>query len=93
MTTGTELVDYMQPFPMRGSGWHRCVYLLLEHESPIQFDLEKSDGKFLKKRSFNVKSFLNKHKEAVVPVGLSFFQTEWDLSVRDFFHKTLGKLK
>ena len=80
----------MQAFPIRGTGWHRCVYVLLEHESPIPFDLDTKPD--LKGRGFNVKSFFSKYKDAVVPVGLSFFQTEWDLTVRDLFHKTLGNI-
>ncbi len=78
---------------MRGTGWHRCVYILYEHKSPINFELSRDNEGLVsfKQRKFNNKKFFEKYKENLVPVGLSFFQTEWDLSVRNFFHDTLSK--
>lgn len=91
--TGEELKKYMQPLPMRGSGWHRCAYILYEHKAPISFDLPKeNEGSVsFEQRNFSNKKFFAKYEEQLVPVGLSFFQTEWDLSVRSYFHNTLSK--
>lgn len=85
MSTGKEYVEYLQPFPMRGTGWHRCAYVLFEHAKPIEFDDFDLSSKF-SQRNFKCSKFFAKHQESLVPVGLSFFQTEWDLSVKQVFH-------
>lgn len=78
---------------MRGTGWHRCVFLLFEHKNKIEFDLNNNNdsSSLFSKRNFKtLKFYLNNQKE-LVPVGLSFFQTEWDLSVKNVFHNQLSK--
>lgn len=90
--SGTELIEYLQPTPMRGTGWHRCAFVLFEHDSPIDFNLNElvvNDGA-LSKRSFKVADFYKKYQDKLTPVGLSFYQTEWDLSVRAAFHNILS---
>lgn len=92
-TSGEDSLSYMQPFPMRNTGWHRCVYVLFEHKTPIDFKL-KSDSdstSALGERSFKAADFFSTYKNDLSPVGLSFFQTEWDLSVKEFFHDKLSK--
>ena len=79
---------------MRGTGWHRCVFIMFEHNTPIDFgfnDVENTNQISFEKRSFDSKEFFSKYERSITPVGLSFFQTEWDLSVRNFFHNTLSK--
>lgn len=90
MKTGTELMDYIQPFPMRGTGWHRCAYLLFEHEKPVDFKSIQKDGNNFTKRDFKCSDFMLAHQEHITPVGLSFFQSTWDLSVKNVFHNYLG---
>ena len=93
MCSGQELAHYIQPFPMRGTGWHRCAFVLFEHLKPLDFEFpeSRSDQQLqIKDRHFNCKQFFSKFEAHMKPVGLSFFQTEWDLSVKDFFHKTLS---
>ena len=85
-------MEYIQPFPMRGTGFHRCAFVLYEHKSKIEFDLnQKTSDSSFQKRCFSAKKFFNKHASSLTPVGLSFFQTQWDLSVRDVFHNNLSK--
>lgn len=74
---------------MRGTGWHRCAYVLFEHESPIDFEMSQEGEVTFDQRRFSSKKFFSKHENVLTPVGLSFFQTEWDLSVRKFFHNVL----
>lgn len=76
---------------MRGTGWHRCAYVLFEHENPIDFKIDYSGVSKLNKRDFKVSDFYLNNQESITPVGLAFFQTEWDLSVKDLFHNYLGK--
>jgi large subunit ribosomal protein L38 len=93
LKSGKEFIDYVQPFPMRGSGWHRCVFVLYEHEQPIDFNLSSqnscSSSKF-DSRNIRVAEFNAKYEKELTPVGLRFFQTEWDLSVKNIFHNYLS---
>jgi large subunit ribosomal protein L38 len=79
---------------MRGTGWHRCVFLLFEHKNKIEFDFnnKNSDSSSLfSKRNFKTLEFYLNYQKELIPVGLSFFQTEWDLSVKNFFYNYLSK--
>ena len=88
---------------MRGSGWHRCAFVLFEHEQKIDFSdyLSKSlrmegpvakDGNQNLLRDFKCSDFYLNFGDRLMPIGLKFFQTEWDLSVRQAFHTKYGKL-
>ena len=89
--SGQDKIEYMQPFPMRNTGWHRCVYVLFEHSKPIDFDiLKKNDSSSLAERSFKAAEFHSNYKNDLTPVGLAFFQTEYDLSVKNIFHNVLS---
>ena len=100
---GQELVAYQQPLPMRGSGWHRCAFVLFEHEQRIEFGdylskavrmegpAAQSDNQRLL-RDFKCSDFYLQFVDRLMPIGLKFFQTEWDLSVRQAFHTKYGKL-
>ena len=87
---GEELIEYVQPFPMNGTGWHRCAFILFEHSKPLKQDF--STGSQFEKRSFKTSSFYLQNQDNFTPVGLSFFQTEWDLSSREIFHNYFGKI-
>jgi large subunit ribosomal protein L38 len=78
---------------MRGTGWHRCVFLLFEHKNKIEFDLNNNNdsSSLFSKRNFKTLTFYLNNQKELVPVGLSFFQTEWDLSVKNVFHNQLSK--
>lgn len=39
-----------------------------------------------------MKEFYRHFQDFITPAGLAFFQSDWDDSLTDFFHKTLGKL-
>jgi hypothetical protein len=38
-----------------------------------------------------MKRFYKEFQDYITPAGLSFFQSDWDISLTDFFHKTLSK--
>ena len=44
-------------------------------------------------RCFSTYDFLNQHKDTLEPVGLRFFQANWDESVGETFQSEFGKLK
>ncbi|XP_040568021.1 large ribosomal subunit protein mL38 [Lepeophtheirus salmonis] len=88
-----EVIPYCRPFPPKGTGYFRYVFVLYEHEYKIdlsQFNL-KEDNQIidLKKRTFSSSYFFESQKDSVTPVGLSFFQSDYDSSLRDFYHDVL----
>lgn len=42
-------------------------------------------------RTFKTLDFYRKHQDNMTPAGLAFFQCQWDESVTDTFHNTLGE--
>eukprot|EP00092_Neocalanus_flemingeri_P010114 GFUD01010898.1.p1 GENE.GFUD01010898.1~~GFUD01010898.1.p1 ORF type:complete len:470 (-),score=120.69 GFUD01010898.1:61-1470(-) len=90
--SGDTLCNYLQPFPPFGTGYHRFAFVLYRQEGEIDFgseSREESSGVSLEKRSFNTLDFYSKFQDQVTPAGLAFFQSDYETSVRDFFHKTL----
>jgi hypothetical protein len=45
----------------------------------------------LEKRTFQTLDFYRERQDDITPAGLAFFQSDWDVSVTDFFHDTLSK--
>ena len=89
-----ELFSYIPPFPMKGTGWHRCAFVLYEHEEPLNYDSYFTQAKNqheLDLRKFKTFDFYLKHQEKITPVSYCFFQTQWDKSVRKTFHQILSK--
>ena len=43
-------------------------------------------------RTFDTCGFYRSHEDEMVPVGMSFFQSQWDSSVQTVYHNTLSKL-
>ncbi|XP_031699539.1 large ribosomal subunit protein mL38 [Anarrhichthys ocellatus] len=89
---GEELCHYMPPFPARGTGFHRYIYVLFKQDGPINFqeEVRPSPCHSLVDRSFKTMDFYRKHQDNMTPAGLSFFQCQWDESVTDTFHTTLN---
>ncbi|KAM3859782.1 large ribosomal subunit protein mL38 [Diretmus argenteus] len=90
--SGDELCHYLAPFPAKGTGFHRYVYVLLKQEGPINFqeDVRRSPCHSLANRTFKTVDFYRRHQDHMTPAGLAFFQCQWDESVTDTFHNTLN---
>uniref|UniRef100_A0A2K6SEL4 Large ribosomal subunit protein mL38 n=1 Tax=Saimiri boliviensis boliviensis TaxID=39432 RepID=A0A2K6SEL4_SAIBB len=88
---GQETCPYLPPFPARGSGIHRLVFLLFKQDQLIDFseDMRPSPCYQLAQRTFRTFDFYKKHQEAMTPASLSFFQCRWDDSVTHIFHQLL----
>lgn len=41
-------------------------------------------------RTFKTLDFYKEFQDYLTPAGLAFFQADWDDSVTQFYHKTLG---
>ncbi|KAM4526909.1 large ribosomal subunit protein mL38 [Fundulus diaphanus] len=89
---GEQLCHYLPPFPARGTGFHRYVYILFKQEKPISFqeDVRPAPCHSLVDRTFKTIDFYRKHQDDMTPAGLAFFQCQWDESVTSTFHDTLG---
>lgn len=89
---GEELCHYLPPFPAKGTGFHRYVYVLFKQNAPVDFqdDVRPSPCRSLDDRTFRTVDFYRKHQDAMTPAGLAFFQSQWDESVTDTFHHTLN---
>ncbi|KAG7271212.1 hypothetical protein CRUP_003389 [Coryphaenoides rupestris] len=89
---GQELCDYMAPFPARGTGFHRYVFVLFKQEGLMDFqqDARPSPCHSLEGRTFKTVEFYRKYQDSMTPAGLGLFQCQWDESVTNTFHNTLN---
>ncbi|XP_032648779.1 large ribosomal subunit protein mL38 isoform X2 [Chelonoidis abingdonii] len=90
--SGTEICHYFPPFPAKGTGYHRFVFLLFKQDRPIDFteDVRPTPCHSLKMRTFKTFDFYKKHQNDMTPAGLAFFQCQWDDSVTHVFHNHLN---
>lgn len=89
------MADYLPPFPPRGLGYQRMVFVLYKQESRLDLSSHKLDAKDynnLEKRTFSTLDFYRQHQDELTPAGLAFYQTNWDESLTSFYHNVLRKL-
>lgn len=88
---GEELCHYLPPFPAKGTGFHRYIYVLFKQDGHINFneDVRPTPCHSLEERTFKTVEFYRKHQDHMTPIGLAFFQSQWDESVTNTFHNTL----
>ncbi|KAE9418493.1 hypothetical protein Angca_007551 [Angiostrongylus cantonensis] len=82
---GDEVVPYLQPLPFYGTGYHRVVFVLFRHESPLQ-RLPKLISDSLDGRVFLMSHFYKENEDTITPSFISFFQTSYDISVKNQLH-------
>lgn len=88
---GETLVEYLQPFPLKGTGYHRYVFVLYKQDKTIDYALPKvTSSSALQDRTFVTREWYKKHQDNITPIGLAFYQSDWDYSVRSFFHNVLN---
>ncbi|XP_071958955.1 large ribosomal subunit protein mL38-like [Antedon mediterranea] len=90
VNNGQVIYDYLQPFPPKGTGYHRFVYVLFKQEG--KFDL--SEQMQLPccnshSRTFSTLEFYKRYQDIITPAGVNFFQCRWDRSVTTVFHRQL----
>ncbi|EDW65240.2 large ribosomal subunit protein mL38 [Drosophila virilis] len=89
---GEILADYLPPFPPRGVGYQRMVFVLYKQQSRLDFSAHKlaaTDYNNLEKRTFSTLDFYRQHQDELTPAGLAFYQTNWDESLTQFYHNVL----
>ncbi|KAK7115472.1 large ribosomal subunit protein mL38-like [Littorina saxatilis] len=90
--SGETLCDYLQPFPVRGAGYLRYIFLLYKQNKRIDFTSHKRSPncKSLTERTFSTLDFYRQHQDDITPASVCFFQSQWDSSVKSIFHDVLG---
>ncbi|KAK3560016.1 hypothetical protein QTP86_033816 [Hemibagrus guttatus] len=86
--SGEEISHYLAPFPAKGTGFHRYIFILFKQEAAVDFssDIRPKPCYSLQQRSFKTLDFYRKHEDQITPAGLAFFQSQWDNSVTSTFH-------
>ncbi|XP_023158360.1 39S ribosomal protein L38, mitochondrial isoform X2 [Ceratitis capitata] len=90
---GEVLVEYLQPFPPKGVGYQRMIFVLYKQNAKLDFSkykLPKSESNNLEKRTFRTLDFYREQQENITPAGLAFFQSDWDTSLTKFYHNVLN---
>ncbi|XP_035212475.1 39S ribosomal protein L38, mitochondrial-like [Stegodyphus dumicola] len=92
LQSGEVICDYLQPFPMRGTGYHRLVFVLYKQDKTIDYSSLKKTTPCLslKERTFKTFNFYKDYQDVLTPAGLAFFQCTWDETLTDFFHNVLN---
>ncbi|CAL1532330.1 unnamed protein product [Lymnaea stagnalis] len=91
LNKGELICNYLQPFPPKGVGFLRYVFVLYKQDRIVDFSSIKKPENCLslRDRSFSSLDFYRKHQADLTPAGVSFFQSEWDKSITSFFHHVL----
>ncbi|XP_061703871.1 large ribosomal subunit protein mL38 [Cydia pomonella] len=89
---GDSIVEYLQPFPLKGTGYHRYAFVLYKQDGRITYDIPQvTSTSPLATRTFETREWYQKYQDNITPAGLAFYQTDWDYTVKDFFHNVLDK--
>ncbi|CAG4990147.1 unnamed protein product [Parnassius apollo] len=92
MEQGDTIVEYLHPFPLKGTGYHRYVFVLYKQNEKVSYDLQKVTlNSPLEDRTFYTRDWYQKYQDNITPVGLAFYQSDWDHTVKDYFHNVLNK--
>lgn len=89
---GDEICHYFPPFPAKGTGYHRHIFILFKQEERIDYteEMRPNPCHSLKLRTFKTLDFYRKYEEKITPGGLAFFQCKWEDSVTQVFHQLLN---
>lgn len=90
---GEVMVEYLPPFPPKGVGYQRMVFVLYKQNRKLDFSkykLSHNETSNLKQRTFKTLDFYRDQQDYITPAGLAFFQSDWDSSVTSFYHNVLS---
>lgn len=91
ISKGELIAPYLQPIPPKGTGYHRYIFVLYKQDKKIDLKDYKIEKEFdLEMRTFSTFEFYKKHQDFITPAGLSFFQADWDESLKEFYHEKLN---
>ncbi|XP_065675132.1 large ribosomal subunit protein mL38-like isoform X2 [Hydra vulgaris] len=84
LSSGHIMYDYLPPVPWKGTGFHRLVFSLYKHHSLLSL-VKINDQNSLVSRTFSTSDFISSNN--LLPVGLSWFQVQWEDSVTELCKK------
>ncbi|XP_075157466.1 mitochondrial ribosomal protein L38 [Haematobia irritans] len=90
---GDVIVNYLAPFPPKGIGYQRFVFVLYKQNKKLDFSsmkLADADYVNLEKRTFKTYDFYRQYQDDITPAGLAFYQTDYDKSLTEFYHNVLN---
>ncbi|XP_005186602.1 large ribosomal subunit protein mL38 [Musca domestica] len=90
---GDVIVNYLPPFPPKGIGYQRFVFILYKQNKKLDFSslkLAEADYANLDKRTFKTYDFYRQYQDEITPAGLAFYQTDYDKSLTKFYHDVLN---
>ncbi len=99
---GSAVLPYLPPVPPQGTGFHRYVFALYIHTTPLSTDPSPLPGDpthsnqagegWLQQRTFSSATFLAAHQASgLKPWSFAFFQSQWDKSVSHTYKHTLSE--
>lgn len=88
---GEELIDYLRPIPAYGIGYCRYIFVLYKQECRINYSEYKKAKPCLnlQERNWQTRDFYTKYQDRLTPTSLAFFQSDWDYTMKEFYHNTL----
>ncbi|XP_066148395.1 large ribosomal subunit protein mL38 [Euwallacea fornicatus] len=88
---GEVIINYLQPFPPKGTGYHRYIFILYKQNRKLDFSKYKKSGLChnLSDRTFKTYDFYKSLQDDITPAGLALFQSDWSPSVKQFYHEVL----
>ncbi|XP_003484651.1 39S ribosomal protein L38, mitochondrial [Bombus impatiens] len=88
---GEQIMDYLRPIPVRGVGYYRYIFILYKQSQRLDYaEYNRLQPCLqLKERNWNTLEFYRKYQDYLTPAGLAFFQSDWDPTVREFYHSVL----
>ncbi|XP_043522800.1 39S ribosomal protein L38, mitochondrial isoform X1 [Frieseomelitta varia] len=89
---GEQIIDYLRPIPTRGVGYYRYIFILYKQNQRLDYMEYRRIQPCLqlKERNWNTLEFYRKYQDYLTPAGLAFFQSDWDSTVREFYHSVLN---
>ena len=91
---GDVIMNYLPPFPPKGIGYQRFIFVLYKQNKKMDFNslkLSADDYANLEKRTFKTYDFYRQYQDDITPAGLAFYQTNYDKSLTKFYHNVLSK--
>jgi len=91
ISKGVELCEYLQPFPARGIGFCRYIFILYKHDKPLDLSAYRRPTPCtnLTARTFSTYDFYRDLQDSMTPCGLAFFQSDWDQTLTSFYQNVL----
>ena len=76
-------MEYIPPHPYKGTKYHRYVVVVLEQLQGEYNEKIGNEGEEFSNKEFSVRQYIGRRNKSLLPVGLTFWRTEWDENVEN----------